>query len=330
MSEATVSRVLNGIGPVKEETRRKVLDAAEALDYVPNAIAASFVKGISGNIGVVLPYVPKVHLFSTYYFSQILSGIGEAVREWNYNLLLLLKKQDEPFDYVMPFQTQKIDGCIVLGAQHSEEEAAALLKASQRAYPLCLVNQRFDDMSFAVVDAAHVDGSHSAVSHLLKSGFRRVAFINGPLTYSNSMDRHSGYVRALEEHGLKLDESLLFQGNYSRKSGYVLASDIGRRLHSGEIDAVFAANDRMALGLSMGLKELGLTAGKDYGLVGYDDSDAAVLCDPPLTTVQVPFFEMGKRAAEILLAFLREDKAEWGHFSEHLPTSLVIRATSNK
>src|SRR6187455_2583016 len=84
VSEATVSRVFNDVGPMKAETRRKVLQAARQLGYHPNAIASSFARRKSGNLGVVLPFVPKVHVFSTYYFSEILSGIGETVKEKNY------------------------------------------------------------------------------------------------------------------------------------------------------------------------------------------------------------------------------------------------------
>ncbi|MBW7460205.1 LacI family transcriptional regulator, partial [Paenibacillus sepulcri] len=144
VSEATVSRVLNGVGPVKEDTRERVLAAARQLNYVPSALAQRFARSKSGNLGVILPLLPKVNLFSTYYFSEILSGIGVTAKERGYDLLLLFRKPDESRDYANLFRTQKVDGCIILGAQDVPGERAALAELQEGNYPFCLVNQRFD------------------------------------------------------------------------------------------------------------------------------------------------------------------------------------------
>lgn len=92
VSEATVSRVLNAVGPIKEDTRRRVLDAANQLGYVPSALARNFARRKSGHLGVVMPYVPKAHLFSAYFFSEMLSGIGNKARDSGLDLLLLFRK----------------------------------------------------------------------------------------------------------------------------------------------------------------------------------------------------------------------------------------------
>lgn len=323
VSEATVSRVLNDVGPVKEETRRKVKEAAEHLGYVPSAIAQQFARRRSGNIGVILPFVPKVHLFRAYYFSEILSGIGEAVKRFDYDLLLIFRDAGAPLDYAKLFRMRKIDACIVLGAQDTEEERAALAELRAGQYPFYLVNQRFDEEGYLSVDADHLTGSYEAVADLIRKGYRRIAFMNGPDIYSNSRDRFAGYKRALEEAGIALSEERLLQGNYSRKSGYEAAGEVADKVASGTIDAVFAANDRMAIGLMAGLRERGIEAGKHIAVVGYDDSEAARIVHPQLSTVAVPFFEMGKRAAELLLE--EPDTAPAGIV---LPVELVIRESS--
>ena len=142
VSEATVSRVLNGVGPVREETRRRVLEAARKLNYQIHALAASFARGRSGNLGVVLPHVPKVRLFSTYYFSEMLDGIGEAVRERGMGLLLLYRRPQEPFDYVPLFRSVRIDACIVLGASSLPEEEAGIRAMADEGLPFCLIDHR--------------------------------------------------------------------------------------------------------------------------------------------------------------------------------------------
>ncbi|MFD1954340.1 LacI family DNA-binding transcriptional regulator [Paenibacillus thailandensis] len=323
VSEATVSRVLNGVGPIKEETRRKVREAAERLGYVPSSIARQFAKRKSGNIGVILPFVPKVHLFSTYYFSEILSGIGEAAGRLSYDLLLIFRDRNGPPDYAKLFRMRKIDACIILGAQNTPEEREALAELHAEGFPFCLVNQRFDEEGYLSVDADHRAGSYEAVRHLIVRGFRRIAMMNGPETYSNSGDRYAGYVKAHLEGGLEIDRERLFIGNYSSKSGYAASPSIAEQVKLGRIDAVFAANDRMAIGLVNGLREHGVEAGCDVAVVGYDDSDGSRIVHPRLTTVSVPFYEMGQKAAELLL-----DEEAGRPESAVLPVSLVIRDSS--
>lgn len=325
VSEATISRVFNGVGPLREETKRRVEEAAKALNYHPHAIAQNFARRRSGNLGVILPFLPKIHLFSTYYFSEILSGIGQKVKEMGYDLLLFFRSPDEEIDYSAYYLARKVDACIILGARNTEQEITALRILKQHSLPFCLVNQRFDGESFNEVDADHVTGSKEAVKHLIERGFHKIAFLNGPEVYSNSRDRFLGYQIALEEAGIPFDKSLVFYGNYSRKSGILAAAQIAG--HRASIDALFAANDRMAIGLIQGLKEQGVFVGRDLAMVGYDDSDAALVADPQLTSVHVPFYEMGQSAAEVLLKTLKTD-GESTACRTVLPTELVIRASS--
>jgi DNA-binding LacI/PurR family transcriptional regulator len=329
VSEATVSRVLNGVGPMKEETRQRVLEAAAELGYQPSAIARSFARGRSGNLGVVLPWVPKVHLFSTYYFSEILSGIGETVREREYGLLLLFRSPEEAVEYESHFRTQKVDALVILGASDDPQEVEALRRLDREGLPFCVVNQHYREESFCEVDADHVEGSYTAVRHLMEQGARRVGFINGSSQYSNSRDRLEGYLRALREAGLEPEPELMAEGNYSRRSGIAAAERLKEQL--GGMDAVFAANDRMAIGFMQGIRAMGVEPGRDLPVVGYDDSDGASLTDPPLTTVQVPFYEMGRLAAERMLKRV-EGELEPADGADPLrmllPTKLVVRSSS--
>ncbi|NIK72133.1 LacI family transcriptional regulator [Paenibacillus sp. BK033] len=300
-----------------------MLEAAKELGYVPNALAQRFARRKSGNVGVILPFVPKVHLFSTYYFAEILSGIGEAAKACNYDLLLIFREPDSPRDYAKLFRTQKVDACIVLGAQNVAEERAALAELQEEGYPFCLVNQRFDEEGYLTVDADHESGSYTAVQHLIANGFKRIAFLNGPDAFSSSGDRLAGYKRALEEAEVPFAAERIFTGNYSRKSGYEAASRLAEGIKGKQIDAVFAANDRMAIGLMDGLREHGIEAGKDIALIGYDDSDSSRIVTPKLSTVSVPFYEMGRRAAMKLLAQEAEQPG-----NTILPVQLIKRETT--
>lgn len=317
---------MNNVGPIKQETRERVQAAAEELGYVPNALAQRLARKKSGNIGVILPFVPKVHLFSTYYFAEILSGIGEMAKRFDYDLLLIFREEEGKRDYAKLFRTQKVDVCIILGAQDVKEERAALAELQEEGYPFCLVNQRFEAEGYLTVDADHERGSYEAVQHLVAEGRKRIAFLNGPAVFSSSQDRLAGYTRALQEAGLNDGSIPLLLGNYSRKSGYEAAAQIGELVKSGSIDAVFAANDRMAIGLMDGLRELGIEVGREMSLVGYDDSDGSRIVSPKLTSVSVPFYEMGRMAVVKLLDPAQSAESDKGN--QLLPVRLVKRETS--
>lgn len=279
-------------------------------------------------MGVVMPYLPKARLFSTYYFSEILSGIGSKAREEGYDLLMLFRNAEEPMDYSGLFKMRKIDACIVLGAKEEPGELASLRRLKEENHPFCLINQHFAGEAFHEVDADHVEGSWQAAKHLLEQGFTRIAFLNGPESYSNSRDRLTGYARALAEVNLSVDSSLLFEGNFSRKSGIIAAKEMLPLLD--EIDAIMVANDRMAIGLQQGLQELGIPRDRLPAIVGYDDSEAAELTTPALSSVRVPFYELGELAAAQIIELLGNNLAEIPAPAVQikLPTELVIRASS--
>ncbi|MFB9326461.1 LacI family DNA-binding transcriptional regulator [Paenibacillus aurantiacus] len=327
VSEATVSRVLNGVGPIKEQTRARVMEAAKALNYVPSALAQGFARKRSGNLGVILPLLPKVNLFSTHYFSELLSGIGMTASRYGYDLLLLFREPDEPREYERMFQAQKIDACLILGAQDVEPERHALAELAANGRQFCLVSQRFEGTGYNAVDADHREGVRAAVHHLLDRGFSRIWFLNGPSSYSNSADRLQGYCEALHERGVPFDPERVLLGNYSRTSGYRLSEEIEGLVRSGAADAIVAGSDRMAIGVLQGLKEKGLLAGIDYGLVGCDDSEGAKLTDPMLTSIAVPFYEMGSQAANQILSPLAQGETS-SSFQLKLPVELIVRGSS--
>jgi len=320
VSGATVSRVFNSNGAVNPETRERVLRIAAELDYHPNLIASNFVRGVSGNIGVIIPRIPNVHIFSVYYFSVLLSGIGEVLEEKGYNLLLFFYKTDNSGnnDYSGYFKGGKVDGCIFLGTLRND---AGLLKLRDAGYNFCLVNNYMDGSDISYIDADNITGSYEAVSCLIGLGHRKIAFLNGPETYVNSMDRLTGYKKALEENGLPFDGRYVLQGNYGKKSGYTASFEIMR--YKEMPTAVFAGNDRMAAGLIRGFKDGGLKIPDDISVAGYDDSDISTVIQPALTTVRIPFYEMGKRCAD---EFVKQVKGKKGQrFNISVKPELIVR-----
>lgn len=244
--------------------------------------------------------------------------------EHEYNLLLIFKSPHEQMNYAQLFHSHKVDGCIILGSRNVPGEREEIEKLHQLNVPYCLVNQTFSECTYNSIDAEHDKGSFNAVTSLLNKGFKNIAFVSGPKEFSNSDDRLQGYGKALSKAGIKLNDQWIFQGNYSLTSGFDLATKVSKVIP--EIDAIFASNDRMAVGLMQGLREQGYEVGKDYALIGYDDSDIAIMVEPQLSSVKVPLFKMGKIAAQKILSALFENKRE--SFQERIPVALIERAST--
>lgn len=336
VSGATVSRVFNNPNSVSPATRDRVLKAAKELDYHPNIIATNFIKGVSGNIGVVIPRIQNVHMLSVYYFAELLSGIGDALTKNGYNLLLFYHDLDTVHsharnnvkysisggDYVKYFRGNKVDGCILLGTFANDP---SLKKLKEEGYKFCLINNYIENSGISFVDADNVKGSFEAVKHLIGLGHRNIAFLNGPMYYVNSIDRLKGYKKALETYNIPFDNEMLFEGNYGRKSGYYASKKI---LSLKKIpSSVFVSNDRMAAGLLQGLLENGIKVPEEISIVGYDDSDIATLVTPQLTTVRIPFYDLGYKCAGEFIKYVRNEK---DNFEIFIQPELVVRKSSSR
>jgi LacI family transcriptional regulator len=341
VSGATVSRVFNNPDSVSDITREKVLKAAKELSYHPNIIASNFVKGISGNIGVVIPRIHNIHMLSVYYFAELLSGIGDALSKENYNLLLFyhdlntipgnIKYSGDGYssascnreytmfgsDYEKYFIGKKVDGCILLGTYANDP---SLLSLKKEGYKFCLVNNYIKNSGISFVDIDNIKGSFDAVEHLINLGHRDIAFLNGPMYYMNSIDRLKGYKKALETYNIPFNNDMVFEGNYGRKSGYYTSEKI---LSLKKIpSSVFVSNDRMAAGLLQGLLKNGIKVPQDISIVGYDNSDIATIVTPQLTTVHTPLYELGYKCAYEFINYVKNDNY---NFELFIPPKLVVR-----
>lgn len=321
VSEATVSRVFTNHPAVKPETREKVLRIAEELGYTPNALAQSVARRRSMNIGIVVPYIPKVHIFSHDYFSEIISGAGEMAQQYGYDLVLFHRHAHQETDYRKYYLNKKVDGTILLGTKIEEQEVLGDLYRQNA--PFVLISNVLEMAPQFSVLADHQRGSYEAMQHLVRLGHRRIAFLNGPESYQDSIMRRKGVEQARDEW--KLREILYFQGDFSRTSGLRFA-DLFVGLDPRPT-AIFAANDRMAIGFMQGLKQHGVFPGLEVAIVGYDNSQIAQFSDPSLTSVHVPHFEMGKLAVEVLI---RQLEGKTIHGPHILPTELIVRESSTQ
>ncbi len=324
VSIATVSRVINDKGPVAEETRRRILATIDQLRYVPHGAARSLITNQTDTIGVLLP-----DLYGEF-FSEVIRGIDLAARRSGFHVLISGFHSDRAeIEAVLRALRGRVDGLIVLSP---DVDAQGLRRNLPETLPVVLLNTRINGRingraGGGELDAINVDnhgGAFAMVRHLAGLGHRRIALICGPAENADARERLRGYRDALRAEGIELSAALEMPGDFSEDSGY----RAGQRLLTLEPrpEAVFAANDSMAIGCLFALREAGVRVPEDVALAGFDDIPIARYVTPPLSSVHVPIAELGERAMERLLHAVERKNAHERR-QETVPTTLVVRGS---
>ena len=311
VSVASVSRVLNGAGPVTEATRKRVLEAVDALQYVPHSGARSLSTSKTNTVGVILP-----DLYGEY-FSELIRGMDVAARALGYHLIVSSSHDDEAeASAAIRSMRGRVDGLIVLSPHLG---AANLASGLAGRTPVLLMNGGADAGRASVVVDNH-GGAMAAIQHLVSIGRRRIAHIAGPAGNLEAEARMAGYMQAMADAGLP---TTVIEGLFTKASGH----EAGVRLAAmaERPDAVFAANDNMAVGAMLALLEAGLDVPGDVALVGFDDIPLAGLVRPGLTTLKIDIAETGRRALERLIG---TTMAGADGACEVVRPELVIRAST--
>jgi len=313
VSVATVSRTLNGLATVAVPTRDRVLRVAGELDYVPHSGARALSTRRTDTVGVLLPDLHGE------FFSELIRGIDLAARARGLHLLLSSSHGD-PAEAAAALRAMRsrVDSVIVMMPSASEEFA---IRAARGAGPMIFLGENgggADHPSFVIDNYA---GAFAITEHLAQTGRCRIAFVAGPADNREARERQRGYRAAVRAAGLV--ESIV-AGDFTEQAGRGAAQ---RLLANGRPDAVFCANDMMAIGCLEALRGAGVAVPADVALAGFDDIPIARYVSPPLTTAAVPIAEIGRRALECCVEAIAG--REQGGQRVFKP-ELVIRASSAK
>ena len=320
MSTASVSRALRGVPGVSPETRRRVVEVASQLGYVPSPHAVGLASGQTRTVAVVVPHVTR------WYFGQVVQGAEEVLRAAGYDLLLYNLAGDPAARhrvFCTGLLTKRVDAVLVLSLKPNQQELDQL---SALGRPVAIVGA--DVPGWATVRIDDHEAAYLATSHLLSLGHRRIAYVGGAtvgvLDFTAPAARRAGYRQALEEAGVPVDEELEGDGAFTISGGV----DAGRSLLdlSSPPTAVFAASDEMAIGVLRAARERRLSVPRDLSVVGIDDHELAEFFD--LTTVRQPVVEEGRQAALQVLAALAERRGDWHPESVVMPVELVVRGST--
>ena len=323
VSPTAVSLVLqdHGTSRVGAETRKRILEIVEKLNYRPNYTARSLVKNESQTLGLVINTLLKP------FYSELAQDIIDRAQEHGYGVTAGSVRDglEDEKRAINDLLDRGVDGLIVCSAYRRDP---VVLDVVNSGVSVVLANRTIDDeIGSPMVDYVGIDnkrGAFLAVDHLLQLGHRRIALITGPQELSTGHDRLMGARAAFEGRHVDFDEALVFQGDFNRTSGYRLTMEM--LALSERPTALFAASDHMAIGALEALREKGLQAPGDMAIVGFDDTEMAGLPGVDLTTVSQKKSTIGHLAVDTLIEKIRHETRQLV-IRKVLEPTLVIRKT---
>jgi len=301
VSVATASRVLTqSLHPVREETRQKVLRIAQAMDYRPNLLARSMRTERTHTIGIIAddllsPFTPP-----------IIRGIQDYLKTIDYLGLIVNSDWDPALEReaINTLLSRAVEGLIFVESSH----LAPTQELVESRKPYMFVHRLFGASVKNSVVPDDALGAQLAVEHLLRLGHRRIAHIAGPQGWHSARQRFESYQATLANRHIAIDPTLIIESGWEFEGGVAAAEQL--LAVPCRPTAIFAANDTMALGAIAALQRVGLRVPEDIALVGYDNRDFSRVFHPKLTTVSLPAYRIGQKAADLLWLKLQGEVAD--------------------
>lgn len=320
ISVSTVSRALRDAYDVNPETREKVMAKAAELNYKPNFNAIGLVQSQTRQIGVLMPAI------TNYYFSTVFTGIEEIAYANGYNLIVFITNDsaDREQAILRALSLSSLDGLLVsVSAQTSYPHFEELIR---NGIPVVFFDRIAETIATSRVMQDDYHGAYVATQHLIDQGYRRIAHIAGPAGLTFTQRRQKGYLDALANHEIPTRPEWIIHSGFSQECGF---DDVAQLWNLAEKpDALFAANDRKAIGAMLALKARNVLIGKDVGVIGFTNDPMSQIISPSLTTVAEPAFEIGKRSCELLLKHITKRNFEAQEVI--LPARLIVRESTQR
>ena len=318
VSHTTVSRALNDSPFINEDTKARIKEIANALNYVPNYNAKSLVLHRSYNIGLLFTTISEVT--SSSFFYETVSGVNSVIKE-SYNLVVRGIDDYKNFTLV---NKKSFDGIILMSQSNSDNSFIYYLM--EKKIPLVVLNRDIEESSITNILSSDKKGSYEAVKYLIQNGHKNIAIIEGKEGFNSTIERKNGFLNALIDNKLQINSEYMVAGDFTMVSGY---SAMKKLLSRSTIPtAVFCSNDEMAVGAMKAAVEAGMNVPKDISIMGFDGSQLGAFLNPALTTVRRPIIEVSRIGAEKLLHIIENDSTQGEKI--YINTELVERSSVSK
>jgi DNA-binding LacI/PurR family transcriptional regulator len=318
----TVSHVINGSVPVSEPLRRKVQAAIRELDYHPNHVARSLKTSKTRTLGIIVPDM------TIPYFPKVIRGAEAAARKRGYSLIAVNSDDsgERQKELMSLLRSQRVEGILLVmaAAPTPQNQISRMIDAGVRIVCLDRIPDRVPVDSVSVEDT---EAAALGVGHLIEQGHRRIAVVMGPSSLKNERQRLQGYRQALQRAGIAAEEELIWQCNLRPEDVAALCME-RLSVPAARPDAVFSTNGPTGLGVLRALRACKLTTPDDIGFVTFDELTVDDLFLPAITTVVQPAYDIGFRAAQILLDRIEGTAASGEAITVRLPAALKVCASS--
>lgn len=321
IAASTVSRALKDNPLISEATREKIKKTAEEMGYRPNIMAANFRTKRTNTIGVIVP------LINRHFFSAVISGIEDIAYQQGF--AVTISQSNDNFEKESKIAhtlfANRVDGLILsIGMETKTTEHLRLF--SDRNIPLVFFDRVVDEIQAHKIIVDDFGSAYKATQHLIEQGRKRIAHIGGPLNLDIYKQRQNGYCKALSDNGLITNNSYIVNNSLTRLDGKKAIE----KLLKCEIkpDAIFCANDTTALSSIIYLKEHGIKVPTDIAIVGYSNEPFSELVTPSISTIKQPGFEIGQKAAELIINQILKKEKVIKFETIKLSTELIIRESS--
>jgi LacI family transcriptional regulator len=316
VSAMTVSRVVNGRGGVDLETQRRVEEAIQALDYVPNRIARGLISQKTQTIGLIVPDVVNP------FFAPVVRGAESAARKAGFRVLLCNSEGDLRLEreYIEDLVAHRVEGLLLAPA--SDRSRSSIMPLLRGGFPLVLIDRTLPDAECDLIVSDNTQGARRLIEHLIAVGHREIAHVTDAEDTSTGRERLRGYRDALDVAGILFQPDLVVRTTVDRIGGYRAAQEILARDRLPT--AIFAVNNMTAIGTMEALRERGLSVPKDMGLVCFDDVEHLAILSPILTVIDQPAETFGSLGAQLLLERVT-GKASSRSRRIILQTDLIVR-----
>ena len=291
----TASRVINDSGYASEDVRKRVKQAAEQLNYVPNFLAKSLKSKRTQTLALVITDITNP------FWTTVARGVEDAASKKGYNVIFCNTDESasKQSGYLKTLIQKQVDGILLVPAQ-SEDNPIEFLR--QQNVQVVMLDRKLPNVQVDVVRCDSQGGAYQLVKLLIRLGHRRIAFLSGPIGVSSAEDRMAGYNLALKDAGLEINDQLVFSGEYSVDSGYQRTKRLLSM--SPRPTAMFASNNFIAIGALKALRDAHVVVPDEMSVVGFDDLPLSIVVDPFLTVADQPAYEMGRLATQRLLEHL--------------------------
>jgi len=319
VSTATISKVVNHKDEnISEQTRARVLAIIKEEGYVPNRIASSMVTKTTKSLGLIIPDITNP------FFPVLARGVEDAANDHGYNVIFCntdnnLRKEELYFEML---QEKMVDGIIfTVASQHTSLDPVI----NRINIPIVSVDRKIEGIKEeAIVKVDNEGGAFDAVCYLIERGYKAIYHIAGPMSIWTSTERYRGYLRAHKEKDVEVLVDHIMEGEFTTEWGYEAAKKL--ILNKVKFDSILCGNDLIALGVYKAFHELGINIPEDIAVVGYDDIYMAGMLVPELTTVRQPAYEMGYKAAELVIKYINHEVINKHDYE--LKTEFIVRGST--